>query len=150
MTFGSVSPITPIMLKEHPVVLCRLPYPDHPKGCPNVRRCATVARRLDTFTRPHYTLIWTEFDLAAHVERMRAKHPRWSDRQCRCVLYWQGTARKALREACEPWREAGWSIIYCPEIHGVDVTATMLRCADVHLEWPVQHIARTVALAVRP
>lgn len=101
--------------------------------------------RVYDMSAPVYAVV-NEFDLAGHMSRMAAKHPQWSDRQLRCVLYWQGTARKQLRikvaEALKglPWYTDTW----CPEGMGVNVTATM-EAVGVTLEWPPEQIVRQVA-----
>jgi len=133
--------------------LCRRPYPGHPRGCPNWGKrpacppeAALLSERMD-LSRP-VGVVWNRFDLGAHVARMRAKHPEWSDRQCRCCLYWQPRARKQLRAAL---REAlrqfgpGRMMATCPEAMGVNVTETMRRVGVV-LEWPPVQWAYQVAL----
>lgn len=130
---------------------CRLPYPDHPKGCPNFDRranCPPKAPRLAEvldLDEPTF-LIWTIFNLAGHVKAMRAKHPDWSDRQLRCCLYWQGTARAALRREIEIFNadHIGRLILDCPEGAGCDVTASM-ALLGVSLEWPP--VTQTVHVA---
>ena len=105
--------------------LCRRPYPGHPKGCPNWNRRATcppkaplLARILD-LESPVYCIA-NAFDLAGHVARMRARHPGWSYRQLACCLYWQGTARKRLREKVDAFlADRPDSIaLYWPEANG--------------------------------
>jgi hypothetical protein len=82
---------------------------------------------------------------------MRRKHPEWSWRQLSCCLYWQGGARKRLREEVEKLlRRLGAPdervvVVRCPEACGVNVTETMRR-AGVDLEWPPVIIAYQVAL----
>ena len=82
---------------------CKLPYPGHKKGCPNYGksdRCPPECKHLGVYfdlSKPMY-LIHSEFDLAGHALIMKNKHPNWSDRQCRCVLYWQSRSRKQLKE----------------------------------------------------
>jgi hypothetical protein len=39
-----------------------------------------------------------KFDLAEHAERMKRRHPEFTERQARCCLYWQNTVRKYLGE----------------------------------------------------
>lgn len=82
---------------------CRLPYPGHPKGCPNYGKqikcppqAPYVTEVFDT-SRPLY-LVHSEFDLTGHINRMQELHPSWSAKQLRCVLYWQNSSRKQLRE----------------------------------------------------
>ncbi len=139
--------------------LCTLPYPDHPHGCTNYGRKAgcpphdrTLWDVLDA-DRP-VMVVWNDFNLAAHANRMRRKHPDWSDRQARCCLYWQPRARRQLKDqiaACcrdrsQPMNLAtGLKITMCPEAMGVNITATMQQCG-VTLEWPPRVWAYQVAL----
>jgi len=138
--------------------LCTHPYPGHPHGCPNHGKratCPPMAPRIDTFLRLDMptTVVWSRFDLAAHAERMLARHPGWSDRQARCCLYWQGTARKRLRKALrlclanEQAKYPRYRVVstLCPEAMGVNVTATMERLGIV-LEWPPRHWTYQVAV----
>ncbi len=119
---------------------CFLPYQNHPKGCPNCYgKCwgdNKTQPRVDevmNLSRPYY-FVYSRFDLEKHAANMKSKHPSWSDRQCKCVLYWQGTARKRLREHV---REALTQInptpdylTYLPELHGVNVYES---CRDAGL-----------------
>ena len=63
--------------------LCRIPYYNYPKGCPNYGKrqdcpsCELVSDRFD-LSKPIY-VIYTEFPVGAFAERMRACHPEWSD-----------------------------------------------------------------------
>lgn len=133
--------------------LCTQPYPNHPKGCPNWGKRLTCPPAAPVLTeafdcsKPFY-VIWNRFPFGEHVARMKAKHPEWSDRQCRCCLYWQGTARKQLRQQVRLFqqRHLGLQVTYCPEAIGVDVTATMKKIG-IELEWPPQQWAYQVALA---
>ncbi len=79
---------------------------------------------------------------------MRAKHPKWSKRQVECCLYWQGTARKTLREKINAfvWKHPHYSIISCPEGAGVNVTETMKR-AGIELEWPPVNYTYQIVIA---
>lgn len=151
-----ITPVTPII---DPKVrgLCGLPYPGHPRGCPNIGKCdrcpplAPLFDRAFDLSAPVFAVV-NEFDLGAHVERMAARNPGWTDRQLRCVLYWQGTARKQLNQKINALLSPGWFPGYaatiCPEGMGVDVTATM-AAAGVILEWPPAKIARQVAFIGR-
>jgi predicted metal-binding protein len=136
--------------------LCVKPYALHPKGCPNFDSkagCPPGAPQLPAafdLSRPCFA-IYGVFDLAAHVERMRAAHPAWSDRQLTCCLYWQPAARKVLESEIakflveHPEMEAN----RCPEALGMNVTATM-AAAGVELEWPPRTKTVQVALAAVP
>jgi len=109
---------------------CKLPYPGHAKGCPNYGRdgCppdAPFISDIMDLRRPVY-VAFSEFNLSAHIFRMQIKHPNWSDRQCRCVLYWQGTSRKQMRIRVKIAKFFGGGnlVLECPEAHGVNVYAT--------------------------
>jgi len=141
--------------------LCARPYVGHPKGCPNIGQrdiCPPRARLLPELldlAQPVFA-VWSSFDLGAHVERMRAAHPGWSDRQLRCCLYWQSGARKVLREKirdflfCSSVRDQpGLIVLTCPEACGVNVTATMASVGIV-LQWPPQTLVYQVALVGAP
>lgn len=110
---------------------CKLPYPRHPNGCPNYGNnpeCPPQAPLIQDWmepTLPHWFIV-TEFDLDGFAERMKKKHPNWSDKQCRCVLYWQNTVRKDLRNACKGFIKEHPGAIYTllPEAMGVNVIIT--------------------------
>jgi len=108
---------------------CQIPYPNHPNGCPNYGRsgCPPTQHLRDVIdvTRPLY-FVYSEFDLARHIATMRWRHPEWSERQLRNVLYWQGTSRRQLRERVSVAQyETGTEVaLYCPEAHGVNVYTT--------------------------
>ena len=133
--------------------LCPKPYYNHPRGCPNFGRkkgCPPGAPLFDQvydISQPVYAII-NEFDIGSHIERMREKHPEWSEHQLKCVLYWQGGARKQLKGRCIEFLRShpGYQIEMCPEAMGVNITET-LRSVGIELEWPPVHIARQVALA---
>ncbi len=119
---------------------CRRPYPNHPKGCPALGKkntCPPASRMIDEvldISKPMF-IVHSEFDLAAHAEKMQKRHPKWTSRQCRSLLYWQGTSRKQLRErvTCFAWAykdanlKAVNAAIFCPEGMGVNVYETCRR-----------------------
>lgn len=84
------------MIKEW----CEMSYPRHPHGCPNVPGCRYYRWFLPQQLRKksRLFLVWIEFDLDAQAIRMKAKHPTWTEAQCRNLLYWQKTVRRDLRE----------------------------------------------------
>ena len=120
-----------IINKDAATKWCLLPYPGHPKGCPNYNKpgeitCPPVAPFVwDVFDHPLW-LITAEFDLGAHVAGMARKFPDWSDRQLRNVLYWQGGNKKVLRQrTMRGMRLTGLkAYTYRPEAMGVNVYAT--------------------------
>lgn len=140
-------------------VACTRAYPGHPHGCPNYGKRPTCPPAAPLFedafdiSKPIYA-VWNFFDFERHVARMRYRHPAWSQRQCECCLWWQGTARAALRRRIMHFRrmitEAPYmTVTECPEAMGVNVTATMAQAGEV-LEWPPKKYAVQVALAGVP
>lgn len=134
--------------------LCLRPYPNHKKGCPNYGKkkgCPPSVLMFDVFydlSKPIYA-IYNVFDFGIHVNRMEYKHPDWSKRQLECCLYWQGTARKQLKERIEIFaRLTGrrYIVNVVPEAMGVNVTETMKR-VGIELEWPPVNVTYQVAMA---
>jgi len=138
-------------------VLCKKTYPNHPKGCPNFGKrshCPPKAALLTDvldLDQP-LTLVWNIFDLGAHRERMRQAHPEWTERQLVNCLYWQGSARKALRERAKEFLKTTASPtgkrrypLYCPEACGLNITATMKAIGE-ELQWPP--VSRTYQVAL--
>lgn len=133
--------------------LCIKPYPNHPKGCPNFGKkegCPPKAKKFeDVFdtTKPIYAIV-NVFDLKSHADKMKEKHPNWSERQIYCCLYWQKTARKQLLEGIKEFlkEHKGYTVTTCPEAMGVEVTKT-LEAVGIELEWEPKNIACQVALA---
>jgi predicted metal-binding protein len=136
--------------------LCKMPYNGHSNGCPNYNTrimCPPARPKIkDVFNiTKGFWIIWNEFDINAHVEKMKSKHPSWSQRQLRCCLYWQTTARKQLEieiQKCLLYlQNIRWivAVARVPEAMGLDVTATM-KNINVELEWPPFNIARQIAI----
>jgi predicted metal-binding protein len=95
-----------LFLVDDPGRLCILPYPDHPKGCPNFGRsesCPPHTLKLGDkydLTKPNYFIV-KPFDLAAQKTRMKNLHPEWSEKQCACCLFWQNGVRSKLKSECQ-------------------------------------------------
>lgn len=118
---------------------CKLPYPNHPHGCPNygqnkhrlIDGCPPyscyVTEKFDV-DRPLY-IVFSEFDLQAYVYRKKLQHPNRTDKQVRCVLYWQGISKAQLRRRFD----YAVSILktdafaFAPESLGVNVYVTCLK-----------------------
>ena len=113
---------------------CKIPYYNHPKGCPSFGKyehCppqAPLIKDVFDFTSEMY-FVTEEFDLGAHVDKMKLKHPHWSIRQCRNLLYWQGGVRKRLRTKTEDfikYKNNGMIYTLLPEAMGVMVINTAI------------------------
>jgi hypothetical protein len=113
---------------------CKLPYPGHAKGCPNIDKSWQCPNKIgfvyDIFDllMPHWFVI-VRFEIGSFAARMQYTHPEWSDKQCRCCLYWQNTVRKELRKVCERFVLSHEDLYYTliPEAMGVHVFMTMNR-----------------------
>jgi len=127
---------------------CKLPYPNHLRGCPNYGKkagCPPKAPLFESFVESPFTLVAVGFNLAEWTKKMKDKHPNWSDRQTRCCLYWQGKVRKVLREECNRIASDDELILYNPEAMGVHVFKTC-ELVDVKLERNPQNIVWKVAI----
>lgn len=155
-----VEPVYAPKVRNH----CRLSYPGHPRGCPNWGRrpdCPPKSpplRRVLDLARPVW-LVGVAFDLGEHARRMQVKHPAWSERQCRNLLYWQGPVRVALEAAS--WQTAlrhvcskeeapleVSEVLLCPEGYGTDMVATAAQ-AGITLEFPPRETVWKLALVGR-
>jgi len=148
--------INPKTIEFHSEIqaLCCHSYYRHPNGCPNYAKkfgcppAQPLINQILNFQKPIY-LVYTEFNLAAHVAEMRWRHPHWTEHQLYCVLYWQSKARVFQRhEERRAVKEYGADYI-CqgPEASGVNVTKLMRDAAHVILEWLPRQITRLVSLA---
>lgn len=130
---------------------CKLPYPNHPRGCPNYGKrfsCPPQAPLIKEWLG-NYKKLWfvcVPFNLAEHIENMLLKHPSWSNRQARCVLYWQSRVNKELQLETQGFTEglnADWT--YCPEAMGVNVIETASK-AGLPIETKPQRIVYKISL----
>lgn len=129
-----IVPVKKLVISKKTGKWCKLPYPNHPKGCPNygkTERCppqAPLVNHYFNISRPLY-LVHSEFDLSAHITNMKIQHPSWSELQARCVLYWQSKSRKQMKarvtEAMKILKTDRFTA--CPEAMGVNVFATALK-----------------------
>lgn len=151
-----------MVIRVYPVIdnrvfdYCRMPYNENRKGCPNYgisEKCPPKAGRYDENYRidsPIYAIIGN-YNLEEHVEKMKLLHPDWSERQLRCVLYWQGSARKQLWNEANKWLDdhPEYEATQCPEGQGVNVIRT-LSAVGVRLIFPPKKIVNLVVFAAIP
>jgi len=113
---------------------CTLPYPGHPKGCPNFGISDTCPPKVKTVSeifdleKQHWFAV-VEFNLKNHADRMKMLHPAWSQKQCTCCLYWQNGVRKQLRKLCDDFifNKSFLHYTLIPEAMGVNVFQTARR-----------------------
>jgi len=119
---------------NNPGYYCQLPYPNHPKGCPNFGKkdiCPPKAPKFEEYinlNKPIY-ISYSEFDLNQHREKMKLLHSNWSNLQLNCVLYWQSKSRKQMMDRAKIIKKQinADIILTCPEAMGVNVFATCLK-----------------------
>lgn len=136
---------------DKPIELCRLPYPGHKNGCPNIIKntnlgiseykknidCPPFAIGLkDRYDLSKiYFLCYVKFNLKKQKEKMKLLHPEWSDKKCKCLFYWQKSCIKELKKKCNTFvrgsfppndKYFGYELI--PEAMGLDVFKTMKNC----------------------
>lgn len=141
-----------ILLDINSPKLCCRPYPNHPRGCPNYGKktgCPPKVLPLDEvldFEKEMY-VIYTDFNIGKHAEKMKSLHPDWTERQIYCCLYWQPKARKMHKEEIERYKKEKkiGLILSSPEAMGVNVTSLMKKIG-VNLEWPPKKITRLVSI----
>lgn len=151
-----IKEITPVVSfsAEQVIQLCTRPYSGRPHGCPNFnkrRRCPPNTYRFEEYfdmDKPFYVVAYA-FDLKSHVDKMKLRHPNWTEKQLRNCLYWQHSARKALKEAVLKFlkenKGKGYRVTFCPEAMGVNVFSTMSK-AEIPMQWPPKTIAYKVAI----
>ncbi|MBU3941881.1 MAG: hypothetical protein KKF74_03135 [Nanoarchaeota archaeon] len=130
--------------------LCKNEYYKHPNGCPNLGKkegCPPnqpMINRFLNFEKDLY-IIYTQFNVGEFAERMRLKHPEWSEhpRQWYNPRIWQPQARKLHHtEQAKATKENNLTkIVSSPEAHSVNVTELMKNLGiTLKWEWPPEHI----------
>jgi hypothetical protein len=135
---------------------CKLPYHDHPKGCPNFGRRAICPPQSSLVTdffdlEKNTWLMVVAYDLGAHMDRLHKLYPDWSDLQLRNPLYWQGSVHSYLKTLCLDFVQKHPNSIYTviPEAMGVHVFDTVLRFG-IPIEKRPKRIIYKVALLGYP
>ena len=135
---------------------CKMHYYNHPGGCPNYGKrntCPPQAPMFQDFlaTCKPMLLVVVGFKLGEHIEIMREHHPDWTKYQLRCVLYWQNTPRKWLRNEIKNALQVYPEMIAteCPEAMGVNVIETAKRWYP-DIKWTPTDIAYKVAICGIP
>lgn len=148
-----VYPVKRLVISNQVGDWCKLSYPGHPKGCPNYgkkKKCPPRAPMVGDFfdLNKNLWIVHSEFNLANHILKMEKRHPEWTLRQCKNVLYWQPTSRSQLNQRIlEALVHTGANAsAMVPEAMGINVYATA-RISGLKLE-RIRHLAicRHVAL----
>jgi len=108
---------------------CKLPYPDHPEGCPSYDDCSSCppdAPHIENFIDlgKEHQFIVNRFNIKKQEKRMLKRNPNWTKKQARCLLYWQSSVEKRLKEEIKKWEKKGRVGTTIPEAMGVNVFKT--------------------------
>ena len=159
MSISTLTVTGHLVLDERAREWCTLPYPDHKHGCPNYGKkpeCPPFAPLVGDFIDldKNYWFIIIKFDLGSHVAEMKLK-PRkdgkaWTDKQARCVLYWQKSVVKKLEAACIDFAKM-LDLVYTlvPEAMGVHVIKTV-RQFDIPIKTRPTDTVYKIALVGYP
>lgn len=106
-------------------IWCKLPFPGHPSGCPKFPKCIDEREDFKNLPALRWYAVIKEFDLKEHAQRMKEKHPKWSEKQCRNASYWQRKVMASLMRMSEEFAEPDDIILDNPQACGVNVFLTM-------------------------
>lgn len=79
---------------------CKLPYDGHKKGCPNHCNSDTCPPNVEYKPKlpDKLKILVCKFDMKKYVNSMSMLHPDWTEKQLRCVLWWQGSIKKIMKD----------------------------------------------------
>lgn len=83
--------------------LCQLPYPKHPNGCPNYNKnllCPPYSPYLKLTLKKYeyFKLFLAHFDFIRYEVQMKVEHPKWTQGQITCILYYQNWVKSHFYE----------------------------------------------------
>jgi len=129
--------------------LCRVPFYNHSKGCPNWNKkegCPPNVLLIDKildFNKELY-IIYTEFNVGEFAEKMRLMHPEWHKhpRQWYNPRRWQPKARKLhAKDQLLAMKTGIDTILSSAEANGVNITDTIKNIGIIlKWDWPPLHI----------
>jgi len=124
---------------------CAMSYPEHPKGCPNSKKCRFYRNDLRRVLSPQKLRIaWVEFDLDRYVKMMKRNHPDWTPKQLKNLLYWQTHLRRELTKWVVSYFGSNINIYEGAEGGGVNFYKTM-KHLGVELDYPKNlHTVRVI------
>jgi len=80
--------------------LCGYRYKGHKKGCPNIENCKKIPffDDIKEANKKYYYLLIANFDYGMYQRLRSSENPLWSQDKVRCVLYWQNSVKKMLKD----------------------------------------------------
>lgn len=151
---------------------CLLPYPKHPRGCPNyghkkdlkgirkdlrervIRECPPTKLLNNVFDLSrNLFVVYNVFETGVDAEDRRLNNPKlktpgeWYN-----IRYWQGKARARLYEEAENFLDSNPDCIVdlSPEAHGVNLDKLMTKIG-LNLRWgswPPEHSLYNIAFQI--
>jgi len=130
---------------------CKLPYPNHPKGCPNYGKrnaCPPFTKPFNEIIKEPFYLVIEKFDVIAHAKKMKERHPDWTERQCRNLLYWQKSVVSRLKKKAYSFAKSkgeDFIVLEIPEAHGVNLFIT---CKNIGIDLQIhpQDVIRKIMI----
>ncbi len=82
---------------------CQLPYKNHKNGCPNYNKnplCPPNSPdfKINIHNYNYFYLIYAIFNFKKYKELRKLENPDRTNAQINCVLYWQGSIKKMLKD----------------------------------------------------
>jgi hypothetical protein len=131
---------------------CQLPYPDHPKGCPNFGKkesCPPLAPYFLDLYKPQVYVAFMQFAFDEYLANKRELHPDWTERALRNPWHFQShldsRLEKFINSQLQNPEFKNWQVIHNSEAMGVNIHLTAKR-AGIELEWPPQKNMYRIAL----
>lgn len=99
---------------------CKIPYAGHPNGCPNYGKkstCPPKSKYMEKIKSKYkfFYLIYVTFDFKNYKEYRKDnfgdKEP--TERQEKCLIYWQNSTNKALRDFVRPMLRSDRLLLSC-------------------------------------
>ena len=145
-----------LLYDKHIQKLCKLKYRGHKDGCPNygkLNNCPPKISLIDKLVdiKSECKFLGVEFDLKSHREKLREKHPDWSEWKLGCLLYWQNKVNKELYRITKEYLKENinksFVAIKKPEAYGINITR-MLYNNGFQLDWkhPLNKIVKGVLI----
>ncbi len=138
-----------IVLDDRARQWCKLPYPNHPYGCPNYDKSEICPPKVGLFNdiwdmEHFFYAVVVHFDMKTYISNMKVKHPEWTMRQLRNPLYWQNSVRKVLNNECKRMikHKTGMDYTLIPEAQGMHVFSTMRNVGIIIKQDPVDEIIK--------
>ena len=130
---------------------CRLPYPDHPLGCPNFGKKKGCPPNVDYFldvVEPEVKIAYLYFNFEEYLNWRRSNHPDWTERALRNPRHFQRHLDAVLRKNIKALEISDFIPVYNPEAMGVNLHKTC-SSVGINLQWPPKDRMYRIALLAK-